>query len=633
MRRKWASNVNGYSEVDQIECRWVPERDLQPIASSFSAASTAAMAWFTRLGPAIRPNSGPAAPLSSMAYLTFEDGTAAVICRQVDINALPLQDVGKRRTLVARILVGSQQLLSPEVAMSLCLTGIRDVAGIPPGQVGPDSELPPISGGRLANLAGSVNRRLDEGARQQPGLDRLIAAALRDHRTPLAVQLPAHEIREPTGGPQGFLLWGLWRTTWQLLAGIHDPAAGARGWSFSTYEPPLDASDTSWLPGTVFRTQQPHQQAQMVRAETAIAPRDQAGSSAKDGYATLGAALADAYEIMSAEDLSDLLVAASDDSSNLHDRLGTARNMLRRFAAPAQTRVMPAAQESLPDARAAPYATAGTGVGQTREFEEPVAHPAVPESTSAGFGWQADAVRNAEPWTGTSAVAETPLPAQPVHPARPERNAADPPPRHHEDQGGNGHQNAVSDVLEWLAGSPDVRDFPAALEALRAGSPPPSRVRAAARDFMAGHDWYIPALAALDPSRIEEVLVAIFRQTVIPDLSEGNVCAEMAVWAHGYGAPAVVIRALIAAGAQAGDAHSSALERALTPALYRRWLIEHAIYTRPVAQSTAASWLETSPRKSRWKTLVAGERSAVIASVLVLLCLLLVIALVLSLFF
>lgn len=609
--------MNGFDEVHQIECRWLPRHDLSPIASSFPAGSDA-VDWFARLKPAIRPKSGADAPDETMVYLTLADGSAAVICRQWNLDAVPLQDSSVRRPIVARILIGSQQLLSPQVAMSLCLTGLRDVAGIPPGQVGLDTHLPPVSGSRLADLADSAGHSLDEGGREQPGLGRLITAAVRDHCTPLAVQLPGHEMRERASSPQAFLLWGLWRTTRPLLAGISDLSADPRGWSFSTYEPPLDASDTTWLPGIVFRAQQPrHQPAQVLRPETTVAPRDPPGLAAQDGLDALGIALARAYAALGAQELSVRLAAASAYSRTLSDRLATVSHALAEFMPPARAaRIAPAARE-------APHTDA-------RSPGEPALTP-LPEPTTA------DSPGAPSEWTPvpTDAAPHTPL-AEPIPLAEPSR-AAEPsretPPERggHARQPGPGEQDLVSQVLGWLGRHPDAQRFPAALRQLSAGPPPPPEARATARDAMPGHEWYIPVLAAFDPRRVEETLVAIFRQIVIPDLGESRVRAEMGVWASEYNAPTTVIRALIAAADRAGDVHSSGLEDVLKPALYRRWLTDHAVYAGPIAHGASMPRSTSAPARRFWKFFPAGERTAVAASLLAWLCLLLAMSLAASL--
>jgi hypothetical protein len=620
--------VNGYDQVHQIECRWQPHYDFSPIASSFPVRSTATT-WFSKLKPAVRPatpNASAGTPEVSMVYLTFDDGTAAVIWRHWDLNAIPLQDGGSRRPLVARILVGSQQLLKPEVAMSLCRTGIRGVAGPLPGQVNPGTALPPITANQLSELAESSVHGLDDRACKEAGLGRLIAAALRDNCTALAVQLPAHEMGDPAKGPQVPLLWGLWRTTQPLLADIDDPASGFRNWSFSTYEPATDASDTRGLADIVFRAHQPRQQPQLVRRETPVLPRDKSVSAVPDNYDVLGASLAGAYGALGGPELGRRLEEAVLGNSTLADRLIAAGQALQPFVPPACDVGAPSSPRATPHAEQMERLPEVTGdFGDLLQLEPLAgARPAVP--MAAESAWPPEATRPAE--------LDSPLPAgQAVRRADPgqetlkaRRNAGG------RRRRGQASEESMADLLDRLGAGPDSPGFAQAVDALR-GAPPASRPadRAAARESMARRDWYIPALVSYDPWHVEELLLSVFMLTVIPDLAEDAVRAEVADWAFHRDAPAAVIRALTAAAHQAGSAQSSALAHALTPALYRRWLAEHAIYVGPVARTTAPLRSEPGRPKRLWQFFLAGDRSAAAASILAWLCLLLVIALVASL--
>ena len=137
--------------------------------------------------------------------------------------------------------MGPVQLLTPEVAIAVCRAGLPETIGPRPGQVPVGSLLPPVDPAELTSLARDKAEELDELAANEPGLDRLIAAALTDRDTALSVQLPQHIIaRPPQRGSQGPLLWGLRRTVWPLIG----DEAGRRGWSFSTYEPP----QATWTP-------------------------------------------------------------------------------------------------------------------------------------------------------------------------------------------------------------------------------------------------------------------------------------------------------------------------------------------------------------------------------------------------
>lgn len=233
-------------EVNQIECRWVPSRDLSPIATSFSG--DLAEQWFNLLRGMVwptRPNPASGAPEGSVVYLMLDNRMAALVWRQWAIDAIALSGTGGRRPLVTRILVGNQQVLGPETALALCCAGLHSLSVPPLGQVAPGTHLSPIEAGKLSALAAQATYTLDDSARRELGLPHLISAALRDRCMPLSVQLPPEEIGEPGKGAQVPFLWGLWRTTAFLLAGADAAPGKERNWSFSTYEPPFQGTQTA----------------------------------------------------------------------------------------------------------------------------------------------------------------------------------------------------------------------------------------------------------------------------------------------------------------------------------------------------------------------------------------------------
>src|SRR5205807_1443983 len=111
------------------------------------------------------------------------------------------------------------------------------------------AQLPSMTAGQLSSLTAAHAHALEQEARQEPGLAPLIAAALRDLCTPLSVLLPVPDIGEPGSGHQVPLLWGLRHTVGLLTDGAAGMPEGTRGWSFSTFEPPFDATTTDRLPG------------------------------------------------------------------------------------------------------------------------------------------------------------------------------------------------------------------------------------------------------------------------------------------------------------------------------------------------------------------------------------------------
>lgn len=360
-----------------------------------------------------------------MAYLTLGDAMAAVVWRQWDIDAISLDDGGHRRPLVARILVGNQQLLSPENAMSLCRAGIQDVVGPHPGQVGHGAALPMITAGQLTALAEATAPGLDEGARQETGLKCLIAAALRDQFTALSVQLPAHEMGAPTTGPQVLLLWGLWRTTQSLLAGADvAPAdvgrAGVGRWSFSTYEPALEAKQTRGLAAIVFRVQQPSQQPWLVRPEATVLPRDHADPAAQDDFDAVAASLAAAYGTMGCPEFVRTLDAIASAYPALPDRLAAAYQLLDSRKGPAsdvsaRQITSPAPPVGLP----VPWATGDADLGEQLPHDWPEGRR---RTVSAPRPAEVPASPDASPRAGTPAwhdepsapIAVAPIAAAPI---------------------------------------------------------------------------------------------------------------------------------------------------------------------------------------------------------------------------
>src|SRR5262249_61805000 len=107
--------------------------------------------------------------------------------------------------------------------------------------------LPAIHAARLDGLVRDNAEALDRAAAQEPGLERVVAAALGDRDTPLSVQLPERIIvQSPRGGAQARLLWGLRRVVWPLVG-----RGGRPGWAFSPFPLPLSGTDPAKPLGTV----------------------------------------------------------------------------------------------------------------------------------------------------------------------------------------------------------------------------------------------------------------------------------------------------------------------------------------------------------------------------------------------
>jgi hypothetical protein len=230
-------------EIHQIEYRWHPVRDLCPIASSMSPDST--RGWDSRIRAWVR-HPAAEAPVESVCYqLLPPNGSLAALAFRYRMRAGG--DTGvEGRPLVSRVLVGSASLLTPEVAIALCWAGLPSLAGERPGLVAAGAELESLSADDLAALSMQVAGELDDEAAWTDGLAQVVAVALADPGAPLAVVAGDGRILGPAAEIAP-LLWGLCAIIRPLLGTVR------RGWSFSTFEPPLDSVDSAVLPDIVFR--------------------------------------------------------------------------------------------------------------------------------------------------------------------------------------------------------------------------------------------------------------------------------------------------------------------------------------------------------------------------------------------
>jgi hypothetical protein len=246
-------------DLHQIEYRHHQTKDLAPVAKSMSAESL--RGWDSRIHAWVRhPHADTLS--ESVCYQVYPTGQqAALAWRYWDQGAVERADGTKGRPLVSRVLVGQASVLTPEVAVALCQAGpVPDAVGPMPGEVPADADLPTVSGARLTEVTRAMAPVLDEEAAEQEGLRAVVAAALADPFTPLAISVPDVLIRQsPRQSVQYKLLWGLRRITGPLLG------EAGRGWSFSTYELPLGGTDPGSLPSIVFREAQDGAQTQPAR--------------------------------------------------------------------------------------------------------------------------------------------------------------------------------------------------------------------------------------------------------------------------------------------------------------------------------------------------------------------------------
>jgi hypothetical protein len=203
--------------------------------------------WDSRIRPWVG-HPAAEAPAHSVCYQMLPpNGSLAALAFRYRMRQQAQRDQPiEGRPLVSRVLVGNASLLTPEVAIALCRTGLPSLAGERPGQVTAGAELPSVSADDLASLVADAAPGLDDEAAWTDGLSQVIAVALADPGAPLAVAVADDRIRGDADeiGP---LLWGLCRVIRPLLGTVR------RGWSFSTYQPPLDPADLAAAPDIVFR--------------------------------------------------------------------------------------------------------------------------------------------------------------------------------------------------------------------------------------------------------------------------------------------------------------------------------------------------------------------------------------------
>ena len=263
-------------DLHQIEYRHHQTRDLSPVATSMPS-SESLRGWDSWIRTWVRhPHADRLS--ESVCYQVRSTGKAALAWRYWDQRAAERADGSRGRPLVSRVLVGQESVLTPDVAVALCRFGLPDSAGPKPGEVPDDAKLPTVSADELNAMTREKTLELDQRAVQQDGLQAVLAAALADPGTPLAISIRDVVIQRPLReGVQYPLLWGLHRIAGPLLGAV------GRGWSFSTFEPPLGEMDPASLPGIVFRQAQDRGQTAPTRWRKEIKVRPLATDALNPG--------------------------------------------------------------------------------------------------------------------------------------------------------------------------------------------------------------------------------------------------------------------------------------------------------------------------------------------------------------
>ena len=587
-------------DIHQIEYRWHYTRDFSPVASSMSQQST--RGWDSRIRGWVRhPNVDQ--PSESVCYQILPNEAAALAWRYRDRQAAELEDGTRGRPLVSRVLVGHASVLTPEVAIALCRTGLPNAAGERPGRVAAGNELPPIGADQLAAVVHHCAARLDEDAAAEQGLSQAVAAALSDPNTPLAISIGNPLIfQPPDNGPQALLLWGLWRITGPLLGTMR------RGWSFSTFELPLGDVDPRTLPDILFRLAQSGQAAAPAkpRREIKVHPGGPSTLPTDFPYATLAEWLTAEYEKTGGSGLGQLIAKCSQEQS-LHARMAVAYEML---SAKWSALLLPsAAAHASPAPAADPQAPGRPGrepVEVPRAAAAEVAQAGVPEADAhpAGETYQAEEARQAVPRPQKPDIpdpgetaAGSPGPARwaqegtPVGMSTREGSTAPPlplPDRGHQSPGRQDPEPQpasrlyndsieaadLSVLLELLTTARDLEEITSLVSRILAPetcSDGPGRRKA--RFLIGNNNFFIPVFAKYQYQLPVAYLADIFSKVVIPDLDRKTVRTEVTEWA--YRGEHSVVSALIAAARSFGGDIWDEMRGILQPVLALRWLEEH----------------------------------------------------------
>jgi hypothetical protein len=390
-------------DLHQIEYRHHQTKDLSPVASSMSSAESL-RAWDSRIRAWVRhPHADRLS--ESVCYQLLRNGQAALAWRYWDRRAAERADGTRGRPLVSRVLVGPAGVLTPEIAVALCQAGpTADSVGPMPGEVPDGAELPTVSAAALVAVTRAMIPVLDQDAAQQAGLQAVVAAALADPYTALAISVQDTIIQKPLReGVQGPLLWGLGRIASPLLG----PAG--RDWSFSTFEPPLGEMDPASLPGIVFRQAQDGAQTPPTRWRKEVRVRPLASNALDPGspYAEqveLAGWLVAEYRERGGDWLGQFVAECCGSERSLQVRLDRVYDELRKIESPMIISGEPTGFVSL---------SAGSP-------------PAPEEPESAGSDLEKSGRDVAGTEEGSRAVADEPGPSAPWDPDREAREIASP---------------------------------------------------------------------------------------------------------------------------------------------------------------------------------------------------------------
>ncbi len=613
-------------EIHQIEYRWEHQQDLVPIASSMSPHEK--QGWNALITSWVRHPDAEVTP-ESVRYQLLPDGRAVLAWRYRDPEVAKREDGTHGRPIVSRVFVAQQDLLTPDIAIVLCRTGMPESAGPRPGEVVHGDVLPWLAVQELRNLAEIWAETMDREAAIDSGLAELLTVTLAEPELPLAIQLRSPYLCEPPGsGPQPRLLWGMWRIGRPLLGD------DGRGWSFSTFEAPLGDSDPARLPDIVFRLDQPfHHAPARARTERRVSPYNPGTPASLERYPEMAAWLVEEYRIRGGESLGGKLAECGPGASR-GERFDTAYDWLRAVRRlppmgaadweqslagstasgepepqPDQRPRMGSETREL-DEQPERYELAGQdGYGDRDEagpafvLREPEQEaPAEPRDARRRYGLTEYQPLSSDPvkytlagyYAAQAAAGRQPAASPPANPpadeepppsvfGRPgevletEPGARQVPQPEFRPRSDVRHVSTVSELLRMLTTAGDVQEFESVLQRIRTPSVEFSQSdrRQAFRE-MQGNSWYIPYLLHYDYLPCEDELAAIFRKILLPDIGLEQVQRQMAQWILEAGpehTTRTLIRALLLA--PPGDDARRRMRSLLRPALAVRLIVDY----------------------------------------------------------
>jgi hypothetical protein len=587
--------------IHQIEYRWHDRKDLSPIASTMSPDSL--RGWDSWIRTWVRHPHVEGLGESVCYQIDHSTGRAALAWRYEDWQAADRADGTRGRPLVSRVLTGSASQLSPDVAIVLCHTGLPAGAGSPPGSVMVDADLASISADGLAALARDHTAGLDRVAAAQQGcLLRLVAQALADSQTPIAVHLPDADIlKPPDRGLPCPLLWGLWRIAGPVLGGA------SRGWSFSTFELPPGDVDPATMPDILFR--QAHYTPRPIarpRKELKIRPFEPQPAEENGEFTELAAWLIDEYQEAGGDRLKQLIESWRGTDRSAQPRISRIYEELQARRAPATPSIpVTPPMPRLPgpewlrrsEPRSEPMRVQPVIVDPVRvdpvRIEQAVFQPEPVEAQPVEAQPLEERV---EPPAVQSApdAAQLPEPEQPEPGPEPETDPATEDSRRLESL--EEPVPSAAGLPSEATGYPQRRPTPARLlpmNALLKKLPEAENFRDIVRDiFDERHqpeynerllsrreifkpDWYQKVSLKSHQDALIDLLAEIFGIVIVPDLELPEVTEKVGQWVD-QAAPSV-IGGLLAAAKQSGYDSSLKMMEIVQHRLAHRWTVDNDI--------------------------------------------------------